>query len=107
MNRASVAAFAARATAEIRNVFAVPEVPVIWKGQRYCVACTGIRESHTIEPGGFEVDPAATLRIPMATYPAFTPALGDLIQVGKTIVKVTGKTTIALSGEIKLELGKA
>ena len=86
---------------------ALASIQVIWNGKTYCVACTGIRESREIEPGGFEVQPDATLRIPTAIYPAFDPALGDSLTIGTTTVMVTSKTPLLLAGEIKLELGKA
>ena len=81
--------------------------PVVWKGTTYTVAITGVKQSRAIESGGFELMPDATLRIATATYPAFTPALGDTITIDGYDVMVTALVPLPLSGEIKVELGKA
>lgn len=103
MNRASVQAFALRATAERRKVFGQPATSA---GKPLCVAHSAVRSHRDVEAGGFDVLPAFVGRVDMAAYPWFTPVKGAHLIVDGEPYMITEIAKIQLAGEWFFALGK-
>lgn len=105
MNRASIAAFAARGAATRRRVFGDPDCS--YAGRSLCVAHSAVRSYRDIAGAGFETMPDFVGRVDVAAFPWFEPRSGEKILVGGLAYKIGEIADLQLGGEWWFSLKKA